>query len=293
MRLHLLVSTLLVAQLCHAQAQSSGPLTVENFDKVILSYEPEQMEHHVESDYEKAIFFLQSTQEAVAHAGGNVIYADYWNICMALLRLKEDPDVIAYCFTHAITDSPEDMCQLIAKKGPCGLDQVISQEFFAFTKQCNDLPAKEEFDLEEYITKHKIDPALARTMRAVQLRDKKYRDEKPVDWNKQRPLDQQNQRIVDSLFTLYGSYIGTSHVGEKLSTAMWLVIQHSHVDMMERYLPHLISAHAQGNLAQTPIRMIIDRIYAHREGYQIYGSQSGVDLAPEDIRAQVREKYGF
>ena|GEM_PF-740887 len=292
MRTFLLASTLLLCQLATAQKLSPGPLTVDNFDDIIFSYEPTRKSGLDEAKYSNGIFFLERTREAIASDNGRVSYADYFNICMALIQLEESEELIALGFQRAIDKDPTSMCVLVAKKTG-RLDKIIPEQFYSFLQQCKDLPPTAEFDLEDYTATHEVDPALVEIVHAMDQRDKKYRSGKTTDWSTQRPLDEQNQRIVDSLFEVYGSYVGSSLVGEPMSSTMWLVIQHSTISMMERYLPHMLRAHEEGNLVGTAITMTIDRIYAHKEGYQIYGSQQGVDLAPETVRKEIRELYGL
>ena len=74
---------------------------------------------------------------------------------------------------------------------------------------------------------------------------------------------------------------------------MWLVIQHSNIEKMEEYLPVLIEAVKKKELKLTPLKMLIDRIYTVRFGYQIFASQMGVDLANEEVRKKVIAKYAI
>ena len=49
----------------------------------------------------------------------------------------------------------------------------------------------------------------------------------------------------------------------------------------------------ENELNQTPFKMLIDRIYNTRYGYQIFGSQPGVDLADKKERMEIAHEYGI
>jgi hypothetical protein len=48
-----------------------------------------------------------------------------------------------------------------------------------------------------------------------------------------------------------------------------------------------------GELPEVPLKMLIDRICMKKFGYQIFGSQSGGELADNSIIQVVKEEYGF
>lgn len=82
-------------------------------------------------------------------------------------------------------------------------------------------------------------------------------------------------------------------VGEKFSHTMWAVIQHSELEQQEFYLPVVHKAVQDGDLKSVPLGMLIDRIYIRKYGYQIFGSQSGGDLADVETIKKVKLKYGL
>ena len=47
------------------------------------------------------------------------------------------------------------------------------------------------------------------------------------------------------------------------------------------------------NQDTTPLKMLIDRVYKQKYGYQIFGSQSGGELATDDIIKKVKSEYGL
>jgi len=76
---------------------------------------------------------------------------------------------------------------------------------------------------------------------------------------------------------------------------MWAVIQHSNLEMMERYLPVIQKAVKDKELNIVPLKMLIDRFYGLKYGYQIFGSQSGFgfEMADEKTRKEIELKYGI
>ncbi|MEL6142817.1 MAG: hypothetical protein AAFU67_14500, partial [Bacteroidota bacterium] len=134
---------------------------------------------------------------------------------------------------------------------------------------------------------------LVTLMAKIDERDQRHRLDPPVDWTKQQPLDKQNFASIDSLYQIHQQYIGRSLVGEKFQHVMWTVIQHSDLDGMERYLPVIAEAVKKEDLPVAPFKMLIDRIHHQRHGYQIFGSQVGVELAPDGIREMVARKYNL
>ena len=75
---------------------------------------------------------------------------------------------------------------------------------------------------------------------------------------------------------------------------MWAVIQHSNLDMMERYLPIIQNAVKENELHLTTFKMLIDRIYTKPSMIiNFFGSQQGIKIADEKIIKEIKEKYGI
>lgn len=109
----------------------------------------------------------------------------------------------------------------------------------------------------------------------------------------QNQIDMQNMVKIDSLFTKYQAYLGKSLVGEEFNHVMWIVIQHSPLEKQEQYLPIIQKAAKEDELPENPFKMLVDRIYAKKYGYQIFGSQGGIDLASDSVMQSVKVKYGI
>ena len=214
---------------------------------------------------------------------------------MAFVNLDESNQNIEIAFKKAIELDTENICTIIKAFGNSELDIRIPETFYSFLKNCTDQNEKDNFDLESYAKKNGLDLKLVNEIYKIQLADIKYRFDKPMDWSKQKPLDEQNQKRIDSLFSNYNAYIGKSLVGEKFESTMWAVIQHSNTEMMEKYLPIIQKAVQEKELDVTPLKMLIDRYYGPKYGYQVFGSQSGFGfkLADEKKKTEIERKFGI
>ncbi len=279
-----------------ASQQEHVEFTAEGFNAQILAYQPVRREGVPEKDFEKGLFFLENIKAAVKNKPENFIAGDYWNIAMAFLNLQEPKAHVRLAFQKAIESGPAAICGYIQALGEGRLDEVIPDTYLPFYRDncVGKTVETETFALEEYIAGQSLDAGLARAIYRIHLDDQKYRKQPgPTPWEKQRPLDQKNQQSIDSLFARHNTYIGRSLVGKKLEPVMWTVIQHSNPEMMERYLPVVHQAVQDEELPEVPLKMLIDRLYAEKHGYQIFGSQPGVDIAEKKARNEIIKEYGL
>ena len=85
--------------------------------------------------------------------------------------------------------------------------------------------------------------------------------------------DKKNQEDVIKIIDEYG-WLGISQVGEIANNALFLVIQHSSVEMQERYFPLLKESAEKGESRLADMALMDDRIRMHRKKKQLYGSQT-------------------
>lgn len=218
---------------------------------------------------------------------------------MAFIKLGEPKEHVAIAFQKAINLSEESICEYLAAFGPKSVESLtnaIPETFLPFYKNCaSSQPVKKTLDCQKYAAENGLDEALVTLINEISENDQKYRNDTPVDWSKQTPLDKKNMALIDDLYKKYGKYIGKELVGKELEWVMWLVIQHSNIEKMEAYLPVIHKAVQTGDLAQTPLKMLLDRIYCARENYQFFGSQFGgnCEVADEEKRLAISKKYGI
>jgi hypothetical protein len=180
--------------------------------------------------------------------------------------------------------------------GTSNLDKLIPESFLPFYSNCAQSSTAESsnFNVANYAENNKLNPDLVSIISMIQLNDSKFRMIKPVDWTKQKPLDERNQQLIDSLFNVYQTYIGRQLVGKQFEATMWLVVQHSPLEMMEKYLSVVATAVNQKQLDQVPLKMLVDRIYWLKYDYQIFGSQgSQIRVADDKTREEVIKRYNL
>ena len=85
-------------------------------------------------------------------------------------------------------------------------------------------------------------------------------------------IDKQNQARVIEIIGQYG-WPGKSLVGEKASGAAWLILQHSNLDLLHRYLPLMEQAARKGELDWSLVATTIDRVRINEGKPQVYGTQ--------------------
>lgn len=91
-------------------------------------------------------------------------------------------------------------------------------------------------------------------------------------WKITEKNDSINLRKTEKIIKRYG-YPGKNLVGTKLSTAVWYVIQHSKLPVIEKYFPLIVKANENGDLEKQHVAMMEDRMLMYQGKEQIYGTQ--------------------
>jgi len=92
------------------------------------------------------------------------------------------------------------------------------------------------------------------------------------NWKITEENDSLNLIKIEKIIKKYG-YPGKTLVGEKQSTAVWYVVQHSKLSTIEKYFPLMEKANKNGDLKDTHIAMMKDRMLMYQGKEQIYGTQ--------------------
>lgn len=262
-----------------------------------LDYYPAQKEGVSDESYRKAMNILKMSYESIKKNSNQLNYVDHINLATAFVKLKEPKSKVFEQFELAKEKGLEETAELFPKVysqeslrdyfSPAEYDSIvfIYREIVANKKV-------EVFDLVAYTDQNQLDYDLVKFMSDLAERDQRHRITND-SWDKQNFLDSININSIDSLFQQHKKYIGTSMVGEKFSHTMWAVIQHSELEQQEFYLPVVHKAVQDGDLKSGPLGMLIDRIYIRKYGYQIFGSQSGGNLADDETIKEVKLKYGL
>lgn len=100
--------------------------------------------------------------------------------------------------------------------------------------------------------------------------DQKYRVKN--DLYKQKEIDAKNSKYVTNLIDSLG-WLGKEEIGDSASEAIFLVIQHSDKQIMEKYFPILKEAVKNGRASKQHLAYMTDRIEILNNRLQIYGTQ--------------------
>lgn len=280
---------------CHTQT-SEARFTYDDFEEQVIAYEPIQNDLS-DKDYNYGTMILSEMKKDVKNDPSNFNSADYFNVFSSFLTLEEDEETLKIAFDklkHA-----EGSCEyfLASKMFESSKYDLLREEINNQILACKNATStnSDKLDLADYSQQNDLDLDLIILVDNLLKLDEKYRKEDTTDWSKQSLIDKENQRIIDSLYHVHQTYIGKTLVGGEFESVMWLVIQHSDLEMMERYLPIIQKAVADKELHVTPLKMLIDRFYGLKYGYQVFGSQSGFgfELADENRRKEIALKYGI
>jgi hypothetical protein len=132
-----------------------------------------------------------------------------------------------------------------------------------------------------------LDKDLIAELENIRTEDQQFRqqlndaseEERKILWEKIEYYDSINLIKIEKIIEQHG-YPGKSLVGDGVSNVAWLVIQHSPLEVQEKYLPMMQEAAAKGEMSKSNLALLIDRIRMRNGENQIYGSQISKD--PED-----------
>lgn len=290
------ITTLLLALSFLLSAQDSAtPFTESGFESQVLDYAPPHREGVDDKAYEFGTMVLRETVRQTNDDTGNFTVSDYFNVLTGFLSLQESEEAINLAFERFLRAPGaceylryfyEEHIKNKEKYAPIILRWEVEMARCVETGE----GIMENLDAEQYAKENGFDLPLVLLLDEVAERDRRHRKKK-YDADKQMPLDRENERIIDSLYLAHGDYVGRSLVGEKMMHVMWLVVQHSRAETMERYLPIIAAAVKKDELNETPLRMLIDRVYVNRTGKQVFGSQGGVGLLPEKKRKEIEQAF--
>ena len=91
-------------------------------------------------------------------------------------------------------------------------------------------------------------------------------------WRQMQRTDARNLVRVTAIIDQHG-WPGKSLVGSSGSLAAFLVIQHSDLTTMQKYLPLMRQAAAKGELDKRNLALVEDRVLTYQDKPQLYGSQ--------------------
>lgn len=275
-----------------AQNNSTSVLTEENYIETIANYKPLKNESISQSEFDYGKMIISEVQKTK-----RLDLLEYSNLLTAFLTLKESTENIHFIlkkFIESDTNCEYTLAferQFLENKKYEPIKKEL-KERITLCKAKSDSETK--FDLEKYCKKYKLDCKLVKIIESVKINDEKNRKSMDENWaKKQMELDSKNQKIIDSLYKIHKTYIGKTLVGTKFEVVMWSVVQHGSVDYMEKYLPIIHKEYLNKNLPDTPLKMLLDRFYGLKYGYQFFGTQQGFgfESSNEDEIKKIKKKY--
>ncbi|WP_232123756.1 hypothetical protein [Tenacibaculum finnmarkense] len=275
---------------CNAQDETK--FEYNNFEKQFLNYQPTQNSNTSKKDFDHGKMIISETKALLKGDPEDFYISDYYNILSAFLSLKESRENIMIVF-QKFKDS-DGSCSYFLRLEPKIKNpkyDIIRDDFEREIINCKSSTIQEVFDLEKYCISNNLDIKLVEIIQAIDSDDQKDR----LNHGTQAKLDKKNQVLIDSLYRNYGTYIGKTLVGDKFKDVLWSVIQHSNPEMMTEYLPIIKKAVEQDELGVTPFKMLIDRLYGLKYGFQIFGTQQGFgfELASDKKRKEIELQYGI
>ena len=129
-------------------------------------------------------------------------------------------------------------------------------------------------------------PELAKELAVIYVNDQRHRqnvdsirstfgDNSPqmnALWRIMSIADSNNMQRVTQILDTYG-WLGAKAVGAQGNSTLFLVIQHSDLEVQEKYLPMMREAVKTGNALGADLALLEDRVLMRRGKKQIYGSQ--------------------
>jgi len=273
--------------------------TTAEFESQALAYSPIQRAGVSDESFDFGQMVLSETVRQTKNNPRDFTRTDYFNVLTALISLQEPEVAIKLAWQKFVAS--DGSCEYLTsdrfKDGFLSKDlpDYITTAWAEAEATCvrnGNIGVKPRPDPETYAAENELDVTLLKQIAKITEDDQRYR-KGTYEPEKQTPLDRKNERLIDELYARYGTYLGTSLVGEAYNSVMWAVIQHSRPATMERYLPVVHAAVRAGELGEGPLRMLIDRVQVNKTGKQVFGSQVGVPLLPEADRKRIERLYGI
>lgn len=101
-------------------------------------------------------------------------------------------------------------------------------------------------------------------------------EEMTKHWNIINEKDSINLIKIQKILDEKG-WLGANIIGNQGNSTLFLVIQHSPLEVQEKYLPMMRDAVKKGNANSSSLALLEDRVSLRKGGKQIYGSQIGRD----------------
>lgn len=123
-------------------------------------------------------------------------------------------------------------------------------------------------------TIHHEDQDLRRQIREIEKKFGRNSDEIKSTWEAIAEKDSLNLIKIQKILDERG-WLGQDIIGRQGNMTLFLVIQHSDLEIQEKYLPMMREAVEKGNAESRNLALLEDRVALGKGEKQIYGSQIG------------------
>ncbi|MFD1284318.1 DUF6624 domain-containing protein [Mesonia ostreae] len=120
------------------------------------------------------------------------------------------------------------------------------------------------------------DQSLRKQIRDVEAEFGRDSKEMKAHWAKIIEKDSINLIKIQNILDERG-WLGSDVIGRQGNSTLFLVIQHSDLEIQEKYLPMMRDAVDEGNARASSLALLEDRVALRKGEKQIYGSQIGRD----------------
>ncbi|MDT0295052.1 hypothetical protein RLT85_10430 [Mesonia ostreae] len=125
-------------------------------------------------------------------------------------------------------------------------------------------------------TIYEEDQSLRKQIRDVEAEFGRDSKEMKAHWAKIIEKDSINLIKIQNILDERG-WLGSDVIGRQGNSTLFLVIQHSDLEIQEKYLPMMRDAVDEGNARASSLALLEDRVALRKGEKQIYGSQIGRD----------------
>ena len=229
-------------------------------------------------DYQKA---ANSYSEAFAALGGKGIPADRYNAACAWAKAGNNDSAFFNLNRLAVKVKFADEDQLIKDKDLKNLHKDKRwEELLTLVKQNKEkAEASQNKTLTAVLKEVFVDDQSGRMQ--IDKVSKKYGQNSPESkklWKQIEEKDSIDLIKVEKILNEFG-WLGSDVVGERGNQTLFLVIQHSNLNVQEKYLPMMRAAVHNQKANPSDLALLEDRVAMGEGKKQIYGSQVRFDTS--------------
>jgi len=185
-----------------------------------------------------------------------------------LLYSAEHPEIKYNNYNHITTDS--DLNSLHKSEQWARLINIVKANKDEVEKDL-DKPLVAMLD-----TIYQEDQTYRRQIGEIEEKFGRESDEMKKHWKLINEKDSINLIKIQKILDEKG-WLGSNVIGNQGNSTLFLVIQHSPLEVQEKYLPMMRDAVKNGKANSSSLALLEDRVALRKGGKQIYGSQIGRD----------------